>query len=160
MKIRTLLKNDYICPWIIKRHCSQIIIRLNFFFFNHNFLSCFLKNHWIFTTSLETHKMIFREGFCCRRTRKVSTTEWMSIERRIPRKYNIPGLWMELSLGIQCNFLQKLSKVETLPSNPGGSGSIPGQGVKIPDASWSGNQNIEQKRYWNKVNKGFNNSQH
>ena len=35
--------------------------------------------------------------------------------------------------------------VKTSPSNAGGAGSIPGQGAKIPHASWPKNQNIEQK---------------
>ena len=43
--------------------------------------------------------------------------------------------------------------VRTLPSNVGGAGSIPGQGVKIPYASKPKNQNIKQKRYCNKFNK-------
>ena len=30
--------------------------------------------------------------------------------------------------------------VETLPSNAGGAGSIPGRGAKIPHASWPKNQ--------------------
>ena len=67
---------------------------------------------------------------------------------------------MELRLRIQWNLLEKLGKVETLPSNAGGLGSIPGQGVKIPDASWPGNQNIKQKQCCNKFNKGFKNSPH
>ena len=67
---------------------------------------------------------------------------------------------MELRLRIQWNLLEKLGKVETLPSNAGGLGSIPGQGVKIPDASWPGNQNIQQKQCCNKFNKGFKNRPH
>ena len=43
--------------------------------------------------------------------------------------------------------------VKTLPSSAGGAGSIPGQGVKIPHASWPKNQNIKQKQYYNKFNK-------
>ena len=43
--------------------------------------------------------------------------------------------------------------VKTLPSNAGGSGSIPGQGAKIPHALWPKNQNTEQKQYCNKFNK-------
>ena len=39
----------------------------------------------------------------------------------------------------------------------GGVGSIPGQGVKIPHASWPENQNIKQKQYCNKFNKDFKN---
>ena len=45
--------------------------------------------------------------------------------------------------------------VKTSPSNAGGAGSIPGQGAKIPHASWPKNQNIEQKQYYNKFNKDF-----
>ena len=47
--------------------------------------------------------------------------------------------------------------VKTLPSNAVGVGSIPGQGIKIPHAPWSENQNIKQKQYCNKFNKGFKN---
>ena len=43
--------------------------------------------------------------------------------------------------------------VQTLPSNAGGAGSIPGWGAKIPHASWPKNQNIKQKQYCNKFNK-------
>ena len=39
--------------------------------------------------------------------------------------------------------------------NAGGVGSIPGQGAKIPHASWPKNQNIKQKQYCNKFNKDF-----
>ena len=45
--------------------------------------------------------------------------------------------------------------VETLPSNAGGAGSIPGRGDKIPHALWLKNQNIKQKQYCNKFNKDF-----
>ena len=44
---------------------------------------------------------------------------------------------------------------KTSPSNAGGAGSIPGQGAKIPHASWPKNQNIEQKQCCNKFNKEF-----
>ena len=50
--------------------------------------------------------------------------------------------------------------VRTLPSNVGGAGSIPGQGVKIPYASKPKNQNIKQKQYCNKFNKDFKNCPH
>ena len=43
--------------------------------------------------------------------------------------------------------------VNTLPSNAGGAGSIPGQGAKIPHALRPKNQNIKQKQYCNKFNK-------
>ena len=43
--------------------------------------------------------------------------------------------------------------VKTSPSNAGGVGSIPGQGVKIPHVSQPKNQNIKQKQYCNKFNK-------
>jgi len=36
-------------------------------------------------------------------------------------------------------------------------GSIPGWGAKIPHASSSKNQNIKQRQYCNKFNKGFRN---
>ena len=44
--------------------------------------------------------------------------------------------------------------VKTLLSNAGGVGSMPGQGAKIPLASWTKKQNRKQKRYCNKFNKG------
>ena len=50
--------------------------------------------------------------------------------------------------------------VKTSPSNAGGAGSIPGQGAKIPHASWPKNQNIEQKQCCNTFNKDFKNSPH
>ena len=51
--------------------------------------------------------------------------------------------------------------VKTLPSNAGGAGSIPGQGAKIPHASWPKNQNIKKKKqYCNKSNKDFKNGPH
>ena len=37
--------------------------------------------------------------------------------------------------------------VETLPSNAGGEGSVPGWGARIPHVSWSRNQNIGQRQY-------------
>ena len=43
--------------------------------------------------------------------------------------------------------------VKNLPSNAGGTGSIPGWGAKIPHASMSKNQSIKQKQYSNKLNK-------
>ena len=39
-------------------------------------------------------------------------------------------------------------------------GSIPGEGAKIPHASWPKNQNIKQKQYCNKFNKNFKNGPH
>ena len=50
--------------------------------------------------------------------------------------------------------------VKTSPSNAGDTGSIPGQGAKIPHASWPKNQNIKQKQYCNKFNKDFKNDPH
>ena len=35
--------------------------------------------------------------------------------------------------------------VKTLPSNAGGAGSIPGQGVEIPHALWPKNQNTKNR---------------
>ena len=37
--------------------------------------------------------------------------------------------------------------VEISPSNAGGVGSIPGQGARIPHASWPKNEGIKQKQY-------------
>jgi len=39
----------------------------------------------------------------------------------------------------------------------GGGGSIPGQGTKIPHASWQINQNIKQKQYSSKFKKDLKN---
>ena len=50
--------------------------------------------------------------------------------------------------------------VKTLPSNAGGAGSVPGQGARIPHALGPKNQNIKQKQYCNKFNKGFKNGPH
>ena len=53
--------------------------------------------------------------------------------------------------------------VTTSPSRAGGVGSIPGQGAKIPHASWPKNQNIKKKKkkqYFNKFNKDFKNGPH
>ena len=47
--------------------------------------------------------------------------------------------------------------VRTSPSNAGGAGLIPGQGVKIPHASRPKNQNMKRKKYCNKFNKDFKN---
>ena len=44
--------------------------------------------------------------------------------------------------------------VRPLPSN---AGSILGRGAKVPHAWWPKTQNIKQKHYCNKVNKGFKN---
>ena len=43
--------------------------------------------------------------------------------------------------------------VKTLPSKEGGTGYIPGRGVKIPHALRPKTQNIKQKQYCNKFNK-------
>ena len=49
---------------------------------------------------------------------------------------------------------------KTSPFNAGGAGSIPGQGTKIPHASWPKNQNRKWKQNWNKFNRDFKNSLH
>ena len=46
-------------------------------------------------------------------------------------------------------------EVGALPSSARGVDSIPGQGAMIPHASWSRNQNIKQKQYFNKFSKDF-----
>ena len=38
-------------------------------------------------------------------------------------------------------------------SNAGSAGLIPGQGAKIPFASWPKNKSIKQKQYCNKLNR-------
>ena len=43
--------------------------------------------------------------------------------------------------------------VKTPPSSEGGTGSIPGQGAKIPHALGPKNRSIKQKKYCNKFNK-------
>ena len=48
--------------------------------------------------------------------------------------------------------------VNTLPSNAGGVGWIPGWGVKMPHTSGPKTRNIKQKQYCNKFNKDFKNS--
>ena len=45
--------------------------------------------------------------------------------------------------------------IKNLPYNAGVVGSIPGRGAKIPHASWTNNQNIKQKQYYNIVNKAL-----
>ena len=50
--------------------------------------------------------------------------------------------------------------VRTSPSNAGGVGSVPGQGAKIPHASWTKNQSTKQKEYCNKFNEDFKNGPH
>ena len=45
--------------------------------------------------------------------------------------------------------------VKTSSFNAGSAVSIPGQGTKIPHASWPKIQNIKQKQYFNKFNKDF-----
>ena len=50
--------------------------------------------------------------------------------------------------------------VKTSPSNAGGAGLIPGQGVKILHDSQPKNQNMRQKQYCNKLNKSLKNGSH
>ena len=50
--------------------------------------------------------------------------------------------------------------VQTLPSNAGGGGWIPGREAEIPHASRPKNQNIKQKQYCNKFNKDLKNGPH
>ena len=45
--------------------------------------------------------------------------------------------------------------VKTSPSNAGGAGSIPGQGAKIPHASWPKNQKHKTEAILYKFNKDF-----
>ena len=45
--------------------------------------------------------------------------------------------------------------VRTSPANAEGAGLLPGGGAKIPHASGPKDQNIKQKQYWSKFNKGF-----
>ena len=69
----------------------------------------------------------------------------------------------------ECLYLSKVIKlgfpwwskvVKTLPSSTGGSGLIPDQVTKIPHASRPKAQNIKQKQYCNRFNKGFKNGPH
>ena len=50
--------------------------------------------------------------------------------------------------------------VKSSASNAGNEGLIPSLGAKIPHVSGSENQNIKQKRYCSKFNRGFKNSPH
>ena len=50
--------------------------------------------------------------------------------------------------------------VNTLPSDVGCAGLIPGRGAKIPNASRPKNQNIKQKQYCNKFNKDLKKGPH
>ena len=50
--------------------------------------------------------------------------------------------------------------VKVLPSNAGGTSSLPGQGAKITHAMLPKNKNIELKQYFNKFNKDFKNGPH
>ena len=50
--------------------------------------------------------------------------------------------------------------VETWPYNVGAVGSIPGQGVRIPQVSQAEEQNMKQKLYCNKFNKDFRSGLH
>ena len=66
----------------------------------------------------------------------------------------------ELRTRIPQSALLWCSVIKTSPFNPGDVGLIPGEGVKIPPASWPENQIIKQKQYCNKVNKDFKNGPH
>ena len=72
---------------------------------------------------------------------------------------------------IRCGMLQsRLEKsesedfpgcpVDSTSSNAEGAGSLPGWGAKIPHASGPKDQNIKQKQYRSKFNKGFKNGSH
>ena len=50
--------------------------------------------------------------------------------------------------------------VKPSPSSAWGTGSVPGQGAKIPHASWPKKQNIKQKQYCNRLNKDFESGPH
>ena len=50
--------------------------------------------------------------------------------------------------------------VKTSPSNAKDAGSSPGQGAKISHASQPKSQNIKQKQYCDKFNRGFINGPH
>ena len=50
--------------------------------------------------------------------------------------------------------------VQNLPVNAGDTGSVLGQGAKIPHALQPKKQNIKQKQYCNKFNKVFKNGPH
>ena len=50
--------------------------------------------------------------------------------------------------------------VDSTSSNAEGAGSLPGWGAKIPHASGPKDQNIKQKQYRSKFNKGFKNGSH
>ena len=52
--------------------------------------------------------------------------------------------------------------VKNLPSNAGGTGSIPGWGAKIPHISWPKKHTVKQKQYCKKFSKNghFKNGPH
>ena len=52
------------------------------------------------------------------------------------------------------------SVVKTSLSSSGGVGSVPGQGTKIPHASWPKYQSIKQKQHCYKFNKDFKKGPH
>ena len=49
---------------------------------------------------------------------------------------------------------------KTSPSNAGSLDLIATGGARIPCALWPKDQNIKQKQYYNKINKGFKNDLH
>ena len=49
---------------------------------------------------------------------------------------------------------------KTSPSNAGSLDLIATGGARIPCALWPKSQNLKQKQYYNKINKGFKNGLH
>ena len=68
--------------------------------------------------------------------------------------------WLRLSARqlvwwkVSCRDYPGSPVVKTLPSNTGCVGSIPGQGAKILHVLWLKNENMKQKQYCIKFNKG------
>lgn len=96
--IRTLSKNDRICPWK-KRHCSLISIQVGLFY--PKFLCHFLKNHRVFATSFEIHKMVcLGKSFTSERKKEIPTVCRISRKyyiTRVPMGLKMRGRTMELS---------------------------------------------------------------
>jgi len=95
----------------------------------------------------------------------VVTTElqkWGKSKRRIGEEAGWEG-WFTLAFVDQGHQLWKTwvlglpgaPVVRTSSSKAGDMGSIPGEGAKIPHASWPKNWNIKQKQYCRKFNKDF-----
>ena len=82
--------------------------------------------------------------FCAHSNRKGE--QWL----RLSARQLVWWVWWKVS----CRDLPGSPVVKTLPSNTGCVGSIPGQGAKILHVLWLKNENMKQKQYCIKFNKG------